>query len=109
MVFILVNVMCVTCKKDKQNDLPECLKIKIEQIKSQKKWNPPAQIHEYIYNGRTVYLISADCCDQYDTLVDSNCQYICAPGGGIANMGDGKCTDFYKMAKYVRVVWKDER
>lgn len=109
MVIIATNLLFVACRKEKQGDLPGCLKNKIEQIKNEKKWNPPAQIHEYVYNGRTVYLISADCCDQYDTLIDSNCNYICAPSGGIANTGDGKCTDFYKTAKYVRVVWKDER
>jgi hypothetical protein len=109
MVFIVVNTICVTCKKDKGNNLPDCLKSKIEQIKSQNRWNPPAEIREYVYNGKTVYLISANCCDQYDTLIDASCKYICAPGGGIANQGDGKCTDFYKMARYVKVVWRDER
>ena len=109
LVFIVVSAMCVTCKKEKENDLPNCLKTRIEQIKGQKKWNPPAEIHEYVYNGKTVYLVSADCCDQYVTLIDSNCQYLCAPAGGIAGTGDGQCTDFYKTAKHVKLLWKDAR
>lgn len=109
LVFIIANTMCVTCQKVKEKDLPDCLKIKIGEIKSKKKGNPPAEIQEYFYKGKTVYLISADCCDQYNTLIDTNCQYICAPDGGIAGKGDGKCADFYKMAKYVKMVWKDER
>jgi hypothetical protein len=82
---------------------------KISEIKAQPKWNPPAEINEYEYNGQRVFLVTADCCDQFITLIDDKCNYICAPSGGITGNGDGKCKDFLRKAKHIRRVWKDER
>ncbi len=98
-----------SCNSKMVASSPSCIQQKIDQIKKQPKWNPPAQIDEYLYNGKKVYLISADCCDQYITLVDENCNYICAPSGGITGKGDGKCTDFNEKATFVKQVWKDDR
>lgn len=96
-----------TCKKEAL--LPECIQQKIVAIKAQPKWNPPARVDEYLYNGKRVYLFSSDCCDQFNQLYDVNCNYICAPGGGITGKGDGKCSDFKTAAQFIRTVWKDER
>jgi hypothetical protein len=70
---------------------------------------PPAQVYEYIFNGKTVFLFSSNCCDQYNMAFDEKCNYVCAPSGGITGKGDGKCTDFNAVAKEIRLVWKDER
>ena len=88
---------------------PACIQSKIDSIKKLPVWNPPAEVHEYEYNGRKVYLISADCCDQFNSLVDENCNYICAPSGGFTGKGDRKCIDFHEKATHTRLVWKDER
>jgi hypothetical protein len=72
-------------------------------------FNPRAEVHEYEYRERKVYFFSADCCDFFDTVIDENCVYICAPSGGITGKGDGKCNDFNQSAKYLKRVWKDER
>jgi hypothetical protein len=64
---------------------------------------------EYRYNGKRVFLFSSDCCDQFNQVVDEQCNYICAPSGGITGKGDRKCTDFADKAELVKVVWKDER
>lgn len=98
----------VQCSKQK-NDIPACIQNKIDYIKSQPKWNPLAEVNEYIYMGKHAFLFSADCCDQYNELFDSNCNYICAPSGGITGKGDLKCTDFMTTAQFVRLVWKDSR
>jgi hypothetical protein len=95
----------VVCRED----IPSCIEKWIEKVRSEQRWNPPAEVHEYIYNGKIVYLLSSDCCDQYYTLVDGSCNYICAPSGGIAGKGDNKCEGFYKNARHVRLVWKDDR
>ncbi|MBE7171053.1 MAG: hypothetical protein INR73_10715 [Williamsia sp.] len=82
---------------------------RIEEIKKEPVWSPPAEINEYSYNGQTVYLITANCCDQFITLVNKQCQVLCAPSGGFTGRGDGACPDFAQKAKHLRLVWKDER
>src|SRR6188474_1147564 len=106
---LLMNFVYLSCNKNSLPGCPTCINQRIEEIKKQPKWNPAAEIHEYLYNGQQVFLISADCCDQYMTLVDKNCNYICAPSGGITGKGDGKCPDFYEKAQHIRLVWKDPR
>lgn len=89
--------------------VPICIQQKMDSIKQQPVWNPPAEIHEYNYAGRKVYVISARCCDFFTIVVDSNCNYVCAPSGGFTGKGDRKCVDFSEKAKLIRLVWKDER
>jgi hypothetical protein len=101
-------LLTLECGK-KKSEIPSCIQQKIEAIKAAPKWNPPAEVNEYTYQGKNVYLFSADCCDQYNELVDENCKYICAPSGGITGKGDGECPDFSSAAQFKRVVWKDSR
>ena len=89
--------------------IPACIQKKIDSIKQQPVWNPPAEVYEYTYQERTVFLFSADCCDRPSMAVDQNCNYVCAPSGGFTGKGDRKCLDFFEKAKMVRSVWKDER
>lgn len=101
-------LLALQCDKQK-SEIPSCIQKKIDQIKEVPKWNPPAEVNEYIYQGKHVYLFSADCCDQFNELFDSNCNYICAPSGGITGSGDMKCTDFRTASQFVKLVWKDPR
>jgi len=89
--------------------IPLCIQQRIDSIKQHPAGNPAAEINEYSYKNQTVYLISAPCCDQYSIAVDSVCNYVCAPSGGFTGRGDGKCVDFLEKAKFVQLVWKDER
>lgn len=115
MLLLAVPVlMSETCKNKKAdpntiNDIPSCIQQKIDSIKTQPRWNPPAEVNEYNYNGKRVFLFSSDCCDFYNTLLDTVCNYICAPNGGLTGKGDGKCPDFDQTAKHIRLVWKDPR
>lgn len=88
---------------------PACILQKIDSIKKEPVWNPPAEIYEYEYNGKKVYAVSANCCDFFNTVVDQECYYVCAPSGGFTGRGDGKCKEFFQLAKQIRLVWKDER
>ena len=97
------------CSKNRINNIPACIQQKINTIKAQPKWNQPATVTEYLYKDKKVYLFTSNCCDQYIELYDSDCNYICAPSGGIAGHGDGKCADFYTAATLLREVWKDGR
>ncbi len=89
--------------------IPVCIQQKIDSMKQQAVWNPPAEINEYFYADKNVYLISAPCCDFFSIAVDNDCNYVCAPAGGFTGKGDRKCVDFLEKAKHVRLVWKDER
>ena len=95
------------CNKQKE-EITSCVEQKIEEIKREPVWNPAAEVNEYIYQGKHVYLFTGNCCDQFNKLYDGSCTYICAPSGGIVG-GDGKCRDFYTTAAPVRLVWKDPR
>jgi len=115
-VFIIYGLIVAAagmCHKNKNcgapTDIPTCIQARINEIKKEPKWNPPASINEYLYNGQKVYLITADCCDQFISLVDGSCNAICAPSGGITGKGDGKCPDFDEKAKHLRLIWKDDR
>ena len=105
LIVLVVALTGIHCSKH----VTSCIKGKIDDIKAQPKWNPPAEIKEYEYNGQKVYLFSSNCCDQYNVVYDKNCNMICAPSGGFAGGGDGKCKDFFEVAKFIRVVWKDQR
>jgi hypothetical protein len=113
-IYGLVLAMLGMCRKEnknQQNDngIPDCIQLRIEEIKKESKWNPPAEVNEFLYNGNKVYLFTSDCCDQYISLVDASCKTLCAPSGGFTGKGDGKCPDFYDKAKHLRLIWKDSR
>src|SRR3954471_7539612 len=80
---IFFAIAAKKCNKDQPDKIPGCIQQKIEQIRSEARWNPPAEVHEYIYNGKRVFYFSSNCCDQYNGVYDENCNYICAPSGGI--------------------------
>ena len=90
-----------------KDPVPACIRKLIDTENKQSPPNTPVQVDEYLYNGKTVYLITAHCCDQYNMLYDDNCKEICAPSGGFTGRGDGKCKDFDSTAKHVKLIWKD--
>ncbi len=93
-------------KSKTTSGIPACLASQIETFSKKDAVNPPVQIDEYQYKGQTVYLFTADCCDQFNTVYDSACAVICSPSGGITGSGDGKCPDFSKEAKLVKKIWE---
>ena len=56
--------------------------------------NPPAEVNEYSYNGKKVFLFSSNCCDQYNAS-DSDCNYMSY---------DNRDTDLFEKAKHIRIV-----
>ena len=110
-LFTLVIFLAIAvrkCHKEKET-IPACIQQKIEAIKKEPVWNPPAEVYAYNYKGEVVYYFTANCCDQYNIVYDKNCAYICAPSGGITGKGDGKCADFLSSAQKIKLVWRDER
>ena len=108
LLLLAVPLMNQKCGKNK-NAVPACVQEKIEAIQKELKWNPPAEVNEYSYLGKQVYLFTSNCCDQYYSLFDRDCNYICAPSGGFTGKGDAKCDDFPETAVYIKLIWKDTR
>jgi len=71
--------------------------------------NPPQSIWQYEYKGKTVYYVPPQCCDQYSTLYNASGEAICAPDGGLTGQGDGKCADFFQIARNEKLIWEDPR
>jgi hypothetical protein len=119
-VFVLIAILGIILSNCKSNDndinctpsptsIPACIQAKIDSIKNVPVWNPPASVYSYVYKNQTVYSFSADCCDQYNVVYDTNCKVICSPSGGITGSGDGRCPDFQKIATNETLIWKDSR
>ncbi|CAF1080602.1 unnamed protein product [Rotaria sordida] len=92
-----------------QTKIPKCIQKMIDNILAEPVWNPPASITKYSYLDKITYLVTSDCCDQYISLYDESCNYICAPSGGKTGQGDRRCMNFYDKAKLLGKVWSDER
>jgi hypothetical protein len=111
-IFILIGliVFLLACDDgDVQKGIPSCIQDKIEDIKAQDVWNPPAKIYSYQYEGETVYYFTARCCDIMSELYDEKCNLICAPDGGIAGNGDEKCPNFIAQRANEKLIWEDTR
>lgn len=111
-IFALLSIIILesqSCKKERSIKVPACIQSKIEAISQQPRYNPPATVYRYLYAGSYVYLFSSDCCDQYNYVYDKDCKVICAPSGGIAGKGDGRCSNFNQLASEETLIWKDPR
>ena len=111
-IFILIGLMVIQLACDDggiQKGIPGCIQDKIEDIKAQEVWNPPAKVYSYQYEGKTVYYIPSRCCDIMSELYDKNCNLICAPDGGIAGNGDENCPDFIAQRTEEKLIWEDTR
>jgi hypothetical protein len=88
---------------------PDKIRAKIAELKAQPKANPAFEVWSYTYKGQLVYLVTADCCDQYTTVYDACLNMLCAPSGGFTGRGDGQCPDFNEKATDKKLVWRDPR
>jgi len=69
----------------------------------------PGAVWKYRYRGATVYYVPEACCDLMSNLYDADGSLICHPDGGIAGVGDGKCSEFLAERKDGRTLWYDGR
>jgi hypothetical protein len=106
---VILFISCSSTKQQTKDEVPSCINTMIQAFKSEQKQNPPRSITQFNYKGRQVYYVTSPCCDQFNSVVDSTCNVLGAPDGGITGKGDGKIPDFHQTATRVRVVWQDER
>ena len=95
--------------KPQLNTTVPWLQVKIWEFQSQPVANPPRVVSKAVYEGKTVYHISAACCDIPSQLFDEDGKLICYPSGGIAGGGDGKCKQFVIDKPAMSTVWQDAR
>jgi hypothetical protein len=95
------------CKKlDLEEDVPACIETKIGDIQQQDTYNPPAEVWRWEVDGQSYYYFTSDCCDQFNMLYNEDCDFVCAPDGGITGNGDGNCPQW--TSEPVRtLVWRD--
>src|SRR5690349_16456124 len=109
-VFICgLTISCSNKNAKKSASLPVCLVKQIELFDKKESNNPPEQIDEYLYNDKRVFLFTAGCCDQYNTVYDEQCNAICSPSGGFEGKGDHKCEEFSKKARFIKKIWPTEK
>lgn len=114
-VFLLSLSLFFGCRPTRTSDalsksenlLPACLsdRIKNEDLAH----NLPQKITKYTYQGKTVYYVTAPCCDQFNVVYDSVCNVLGAPDGGITGRGNGKLSDFFDEATDGETVWTPEK
>ena len=99
------------CKDQNQTESApvDCVETIIAEIERKPVQDPPTIIWQFTYEGEAVYYIPAPCCDQFNPVYNANCTLICHPDGGLTGKGDGKCNDFFSLAKNKRIIWKDSR
>jgi PKD repeat protein len=78
----------------------------IAKFKNDLNSNPLHSIYQYDYQGKTVFYVPPQCCDQYSTLYDACGNVMCAPDGGITGTGDGTCPDFFSARQNETVIFK---
>jgi hypothetical protein len=86
-----------------------CINNKIAKIKAQKKWNPPAQVDEYLYQAKGFICFLPIAAINIIICMMKIVNVICAPSGGITGQGDGNCANFSNEAQHIKLVWKDNR
>ncbi len=86
--------------------MPPRMISKLDSIRSNTTDNQPTSVIQYSYRGAAVFYFSAGCCDQFNPVYNSDCEYLGSPDGGITGKGDGKLKDFFQEVTNYKVVWK---
>ncbi len=94
--------------ENKIDSIPPCVQQLIDDGRKETPSTAPVQVDEYLYNGKKVFLLTAQCCDFFNEVYDENCKKICAPTGGFTGKGDGNCPEFSKEAKLIKTIWKEK-
>jgi len=109
LAIIAILILLVGCSQATQTANPGWLDQLIKQYESEPVGSPPLSIWRYDYKDQIVYFVSARCCDIYSTLFDADGNILCAPDGGIAGAGDGRCSDFFTQRTNEQLIWQDPR
>lgn len=104
----LILLFIGKCDDPAEDAVPPCILQKIENIKMEDAWEPPATVWRITTLGQgTLYYLPEHCCDFYSELYDDHCNLLCNPEGGIGGNGYGDCPPFREIKR--ELIWKDDR
>ncbi len=109
LVALFSLILLSGCAQATQASNPQWLDQLIKKFENDPVANPPLSVWKYEYNGQVVYFVPAHCCDITSVVYDAQGTILCAPDGGIAGKGDGKCGDFFDTRTHEQLIWKDSR
>ncbi len=105
---LLMASLFVACDKlDLPKGTPACIKEKIKAVDGKDIVATPTSVTRWEVDGKTYYYLASACCDQFNDLVDENCNYICAPDGGLTGQGDGNCPVWVGEIK-TELIWEHD-
>jgi len=107
-VCMMGQTVKITCLQEAA-PIPDCIQAEIEKIKKESPRGPLGAVYRYTYQNKKVYFIPQYCCDFFSVLLTENCEFICAPDGGIMGHGDRTCEDFLSTRTHEELIWKDDR
>ena len=87
---------------------PPWVQSKIAEYERLPPASPPRSIVVTKHEGKTVYFVSAACCDIPSELYDEKGTLLCYPNGSFSG-GDGRCPSFIPGRTPSTTVWRDER
>ncbi len=88
----LSALLFVSCEKlDVPKGTPSCIKSRIKAVDGKDIVASPVSVSRWEVDGKTYYYLQSACCDQFNDLVDEDCNFVCAPDGGITGQGYGNC------------------
>jgi hypothetical protein len=112
---LIICLLLGSCKKNEietlridTGEIPQCIQDKIDDFLKQPKDARPYSVTEYLYKGNVVYYVISPCCDWYNPVYNSKCEYLGSPNGGFTGGGDGKPTDFFALATNKKVIWENK-
>jgi hypothetical protein len=87
--------------------LPRWVRDRIARIEKENP-NEQLEVSKWLFEGKTVYVFPARCCDIAGEVLSLKGEHICQLEGGFANAPDERCRDFRDRAKMIESVWKSK-
>ncbi len=108
LLFLAVLLLSVACKKDREKNLPACIKTQLDAFKqgSQTCAAGSASLKTYQFQNQTVYVFDDGPCisDGAKRVLDKDCNQLCTLGG-IGGLTECNGQDFAANATGEFQVW----
>ena len=116
LLMIGIGYLCSSCEEQEcciePILYPDCIYTMIDEIKKEAVSTPPKEIYAISFEAKRYFYLPThkQCCDMFSELYDEDCNLVCAPEGGVAGGGDGKCPEGLDIESLDKtLVFKDDR